>query len=257
MTNCVAKVEYDGEGFFGMQRLSGGSEKRTVQGVLEKEISKVFEEEVKVVYASRTDRGVSAYGQVISFYISREVNNAQLRLLCGRINRLLPEDVQILTLAVADEGFAANRGARNKVYEYRVFNGATLPPLRRHGCLHVRQPLNVAAMRAGAAFLVGEHDFTSFCKAECEKNVKTRTIFSIDIDVVSAGENERGCFVTFEVKGDGFLQHMVRIVVGTLLAVGRGEIEASDVEQILQARDRRHKGKTESARGLVLVEVNY
>jgi tRNA pseudouridine38-40 synthase len=239
-------VEYDGTDFFGFQMQKDG--KRTVQKVLQEVLLKFFNEDIKITYASRTDRGVHADGQVVGFSTKRQEEPLELR---NRLNMLLPDDVKISKVEMAPEGFDAGRNIESKKYRYEICNADYLMPMFRHTSLFVYQQLDVEKMQQAASILQGTYDFTSFCSAECEKEDKVRTIF--EIAVIKMQDRT----IWIEIEGNGFLQHMVRIIVGTLIEVGKGKLSSQDVKNILEKKDRRHKGKTESPRGLTLVNVKY
>ena len=241
-----AVVEYDGKGFHGFQ-MQKNEKLRTVQRVLEEVLSSVLNESIKISYAGRTDKGVNAARQVISFDTNSKMLPGKFKEV---LNRLLADDVKIVELTKEKEGFDARRNIKSKTYGYNIWNGAYVPPLKRHYFLHVPQLLNIEKMKEAAEVLTGTHDFTSFCSTECEKENKVRTIF--DIFIKKTDEH-----VHIMISGSGFLQHMVRIICGTLIMVGKGQLAADDVRVILERKDRKHKGKTEKPHALTLVKIEY
>jgi tRNA pseudouridine38-40 synthase len=242
-----AVLEYDGTDFHGWQVQAGG---RTVQGVLEEAIAAIHGSRAPVVAAGRTDAGVHAEGQVVSF---RAATALAPERLAAALNARLPADVSVLSLEEAPPGFHAVRDAVSKVYRYGLLQGRESRPLLRRITWRVPQRLNLARMRRAAALLVGRHDFRSFRTnpGVGEGALGTvRTLHRLDV-------RRRGDLVTVEAEGDGFLYNMVRCIVGTLVDVGRGRWPPERVGEILEARDRSAAGPTAPARGLVLVSVDY
>jgi len=238
-------IEYDGEAFSGWQKQPG---RRTVQGAIEEALAVIAREELRVQGASRTDAGVHALGQVASFETERVL---ETRKLAGSISALCRPDAAVVRAELAPPGFNARRDARGKRYCYRVLNRATPSPLRARTSWHIRDPLDLGAMRAAAAILVGTHDFAGFRAADCGREETVRTITAIDV-----GEREGG-LVEMEVRGTAFLKNMVRIIAGTLVAVGLGKMATADVARVLETCDRTLAGQTAPAHGLTLVEVFY
>lgn len=245
MPNHRLDVEYDGTDFAGWQEQPGA---RTVQGVLEAAFLVVTGAATDVHGAGRTDAGVHAEGQVAHARVATRLDPQTLR---RALNGVLPRDVAVRALVVAPDAFHARRSARSKLYRYRLWTGATRSPLRERTALWVRGPRDLAAMRAFAAALVGRHDFASFQAAGSAAGPTVRTLARCEILGAWGGD------VAIELEGDGFLRHMVRNVVGTLLEVGRGRLAAAGAGALLAARDRSLAGPTAAARGLCLVRVEY
>ncbi|HLK89439.1 MAG TPA: tRNA pseudouridine(38-40) synthase TruA [Polyangia bacterium] len=239
-----AIVEYDGTNFAGWQRQPG---QRTVQGVLEDTLKEMTGESVFMRAAGRTDAGVHADGQVVTFDL--EVNIPPHGLLRG-LNSVLPEDVALVDVALAPADFDARFSARGKVYRYTVWAHFVRSPLRAQRAWHVRQPLDLEAIRAAAAALVGEHDFRAFRASDCERRTTRRIVRRIDVD-------RQGAVLTIDVEATAFLKNMVRILVGTLIDVGRGRLEPAAVARMLQTGDRAAGGMTAPAQGLTLLRVIY
>ncbi len=237
-------VEYDGTGFAGWQRQPG---QRTVQGVLEDTLKEMTGESVFMRAAGRTDAGVHADGQVATFDL--EVNIPPHGLLRG-MNSVLPEDVALVDVALAPADFDARFSARGKVYRYTVWAHFVRSPLRAKRAWHVRQPLDLEAMRVAAAALVGDHDFRAFRASDCERRTTRRIVRRIDVD-------RQGAVLTIDVEATAFLKNMVRILVGTLVDVGRGRIEPAAVARMLETGDRATGGMTAPAQGLTLLRVIY
>jgi tRNA pseudouridine38-40 synthase len=238
-------IEYDGAAFSGWQVQPG---RRTVQGEVERALARILGEAVRVRGASRTDAGVHALGQVACFEIDRELDP---RKLAAGVSALCRPDAAVVRAEVAPPGFDPRRDARGKRYRYCVLNRATPSPLLRLTAWHVRAPLELGAMRAAAAVLVGTHDFRGFRAADCEREETVRTVTAIEI-----APRERQ-LVEIEVRGTAFLKNMVRIIAGTLVAAGLGRMTTDDVARVLETGDRTLAGQTAPAHGLTLVEVFY
>jgi tRNA pseudouridine38-40 synthase len=239
-----AVVAYDGTDFSGWQRQPG---MRTVQGCLEDGIRELLGEEVFVRGAGRTDAGVHADGQVCSFALASRI--PPHGLLRG-LNAILPIDVALQEVAEAQEGFDARFSARGKVYRYTVWNHMVRSPRHARTAWHVRRALDMAAIRSAAAELVGEHDFRAFRASDCERRTTRRIIRRLDVD-------RQGAVLTFEVEATAFLKNMVRILVGTLVDVGRGQLGVEAIARMLETGDRQAGGMTAPPQGLTLLRVNY
>jgi tRNA pseudouridine38-40 synthase len=239
-------LEYDGTDFAGWQSQAGGE--RTVQATLAAALAEIAGGPVRVVGAGRTDAGVHAEGQVAAATLATRLD---AETLARALNAKLPPDVAVRAALLAAHGFDPRREARSKLYRYAVWNGAEPSPLRRRRCPHVREPLDVAAMGKAAADLVGRHDFTSFQAAGSAARSSVRSLSRASVEGETGGE------VRFELAGDGFLRHMVRNAVGTLLEVGLGRRAPDSLPALLAARDRSRAGPTAPACGLTLVRVDY
>jgi tRNA pseudouridine38-40 synthase len=240
-------VQYDGTEFDGWQLQPGGA--RTVQGVLEAAISKLCGgEPARIAAAGRTDAGVHARGQVVAF--DAPVPRPMRAWVAG-LNGLLPEDVAVLEAAEALPEFDPRRWSLGKWYRYRIWNGPTRAPLERRRSWAVGPRLDLDAMRAAAAGLVGEHDFASFQAAGCAARTTRREIQRLEIS------GAPGEAVIVDVAATAFLRHMVRNLVGTLVEVGLGRREAGAMAALIEGRDRRLAGRTAPAQGLCLEAVYY
>jgi tRNA pseudouridine38-40 synthase len=245
LPNWRAVIEYDGTAFEGWQRQSGTT--RTVQGVLEEALARLARGRVAVIGAGRTDAGVHAAGQIANARAATRLAAPELQRAW---NALLPRDVAVRALAPAPPDYHARRAARGKLYAYRLWTGSVRSPLRDRRALWKRPPLDLAAMEDAAAELVGTHDFASFCAAGGDTRGTQRTITRAEWRGAVGGE------LHFEVEGPGFLRHMVRNLVGSLLEVGRGRRPPAWIAELLAARDRTRAGPTAPARGLTLVRVD-
>lgn len=239
-------LEYDGTDFAGWQSQRQGE--RTVQDTLAAALAEIAGERVRVLGAGRTDAGVHAEGQVAAASFATRLDAGTL---ARALNAKLPADLAVVAASLAAEGFDPRREANRKLYRYSLWNGAAPSPLRRRRFHHVREPLDVAAMAGAAAALVGRHDFASFRATGSRVGSTVRSLARASVEGEARGE------IRFELEGDGFLRHMVRNLVGTLLEVGTGRRPAGSMPELLGARDRTRAGPTAPACGLTLVRVDY
>jgi tRNA pseudouridine38-40 synthase len=237
-------LEYDGTAYHGWQVQP---DLPTIQGALQDCLARLAKGPVVVRGAGRTDAGVHALGQVASFA-------ADLRLapeaLCRALNGLLPRDIAVRHAIEAEAGFDAQFSARARTYRYTVLSRETRSALAARTSLFVPPPLELSAMQAAAAVLEGTHDFSAFRAGACAARSPVRTVHS-------SLWRQGGDFWQFEITADGFLQHMVRILVGTMLEIGRGRRDPAAMAAVLASRDRRRAGKTVPPHGLCLVQVHY
>ncbi len=240
---CIT-LAYHGARFAGWQRQEG---ERTAQAVVEQALEKLCGEPVRVQCAGRTDSGVHARGQVVSCRFASSVPAGKMVLALGAH---LPDDISALAAAHAFEGFDARSHAVGKRYVYRVLNRAARDPFDGGTSWHVRGALDLEAMRAAAAHLVGDLDFESFRSAHCEAAHARRYLWKVD--VTGAGER-----LLIDVRGNAFCRNQVRILAGTLVDVGRGRHAPDDVLRMLEAKDRTTAGMTAPASGLTFEEVYY
>jgi tRNA pseudouridine38-40 synthase len=247
MRNIKIVLEYNGSMFFGFQKQPGQS---TIQEVLEKALSGFFDRKMKISAASgRTDTGVHAEGQVVNFKTS---STHELWQIQKGLNALLPPPVVVKEIQAVAPNFHARYSVLSKVYEYRVWNHPCRSPLIAGRAFHVPYALNLAKMRQASRAFTGKHDFQSFTSVSALKKGTScvRTIKRFQI-------KRQGYLILVHVEADGFLYHMIRNMVGTLLEVGRGKRRAEDIAPILKARDRRLAGVTAPAEGLTLIKVTY
>jgi tRNA pseudouridine38-40 synthase len=245
MRNFKMILEYDGAAYCGWQRQDNGL---SIQKVLEEAIERITREKTVVIASGRTDAGVHAMNQVASFK-----SGALLpvdRMFLG-INSVLPEDIVVKDLQEAALEFNALKDALGKVYIYKILNQRLRPALGRRYFWFVRFSLNIDQMRQAASYLIGEHDFNCFCATGCDIKDRVRTLTDITITVKDEGMLE------ITVESGGFLRHMVRNIVGTLVDVGRGKLKPEDMRGIIESRDRKKAGVAAPACGLFLKEVKY
>ena len=238
-------IEYDGSEYYGFQKQK--STEQTIQGNLENSISKVANHSIKTFCSGRTDAGVHAFMQVVHF--DTESRRSTREWVRG-INSYLPHDIKVLWSKELDETFHARYSATHRSYLYRILNNQTPSALWSKRSLFVPQKLDIRAMRAASKYLIGEHDFSSFRGSGCQSNSPVRTIENIKI-------TKKNNFITFELRANAFLLHMVRIIIGTLLMVGKREIKPVEMKNILNEKDRRISGKTVSSSGLYFLGPKY
>jgi len=244
MRNLKLTLAYDGTDFHGWQIQPA---LRTVQGELRDALQKLFNHDVKVTGSGRTDAGVHAHGQVANVETIRSMDtDAVLR----GINALLPREVRVSSVEEVSPEFHARRSARAKTYEYHVWRDPIVSPFQVRYVYGFRYPLNEELMDRGTVHFLGPHDFTSFCAAATEIEDRTRTIFE------AAWERSETTWV-FRIRGNGFLQYMVRTIVGTLLDIGQGRFDPESLPEIFAARDRRLAGPSVPPHGLHLISVEY
>jgi len=242
--NIKLTVEYDGTNYHGWQFQANCE---AVQAVLERAISTFLRTPTRVIGSGRTDAGVHALGQVVSFSTDQELTAHRIR---RALNALTPDDVTIKKVEFVPDSFDPRRDARSRVYEYHILNRPTRSPFLLRRAWHLHQPLNLDAMRAAIRCLVGEHDFSSFRAAGCDAEHAIRRIFRTELE-------RRGDLVIFTVEATAFLRHMVRAIVGTLVEVGHGLRTPESFHELLERRDRSQAGDTAPAHGLYLLEVKY
>lgn len=244
MQNYKLTVAYDGSRFFGWERQP---DKDTIQGKLEAVLSQLGGSPVEVIGAGRTDAGVHARAMTANVFLDVDQPPEVIRDYC---NRYLPDTIAVREVKPCAERFHARYKAVGKTYRYTCFVGPVKPVFDRKYVTMLDYVPNVTAMEQAASYLTGEHDFAAFCGNPKMKKSTVRTVDSILI----ARQKDR---LTFTFHGDGFLQNMVRIMVGTLLEVGRGYWPPEEVAAILESRDRKRAGPTAPPEGLCLMKVDY
>jgi tRNA pseudouridine38-40 synthase len=258
------RVAYDGTGLVGWQRQAEGT---SVQGLLEEALGRLAGAAVTVHGAGRTDAGVHASGQVASVTLSVRIDASTVR---RALNATLPPAVRVLEVTDAPRSFHARYSARSKTYEYRMVNGPVAPPAALPTCWHVPYALDVAAMMGEAAALVGEHDFSSFrstggAMGSAVRRVLESSVGSYDLRSLAASPQlapvariEPARLLVYTVRGTGFLRHMVRAIVGTLVDVGAGRRPRGTIARLLAAAASRDEaGATAPPQGLCLAAVEY
>lgn len=245
MRNFKIVLQYDGTRYQGWQRQV--STDNTIQGKIEALLSKMCGAPVEIQGAGRTDAGVHAYGQAANFHIDTDKTAAEVM---EYMNTYLPEDISVISCEEKPERFHARLNAKGKVYCYHIWNSVRKPVFRRKYVHEVPGQLDMAAIRQAAEALCGTHDYQSFTSTKRGKKSTVRTVDSIDVE-------RKGEELIFTFKGNGFLYHMVRIMMGTLIEVGLGIRKAEDISSIIEAKDRSKSGHLIPGKGLVLMEVTY
>ena len=245
MRNLRLDLCYDGTRYRGWQRLTNSD--NTIQGKLETVLSRILGETIEISGSGRTDAGVHAKGQVANFHCENPMSAEEI---LAQLRQYLPEDIGVLSCKECSTRFHARLNAVEKTYCYRIWNSDQPCVFERKYVWVMPQKLDLENMRRAAVLLTGTHDFLAFCSNKHFKKSSVRTIYSLQIEEV-------GSELRFVVTGNGFLYNMVRILVGTLLAVGRGELAPEDVLEIMERRTRERAGETVPAKGLCLMEVVY
>lgn len=265
MKRVMLTVAYDGTAYRGWQIQAG---QETIEGVLNRCISELTGETVEVTGASRTDSGVHAMGNLAVFDTQSLIPAEKFSYA---LNQRLPEDIRIQKSQEVAADFHPRHCSSRKTYEYRIYNAPFALPVKRLYSYFTYVPLDVERMREGAAFLVGEHDFKSFCSVDTQAQTTVRQVDSVEVweenasgmvdmaeDAVHGREMQRpGREIVIRVAGRGFLYNMVRIMAGTLMEVGRGKLPPECVKDILAACDRRAAGPTAPACGLTLIGYEF
>ena len=261
MTTFRILLSYDGSDFVGWQRQAAGV---SIQGLLEDALRALDGREVAVAGAGRTDAGVHALGQVAAFTIAREIDPV---VLVRALNAHLPRTIRVLEAEAVPPDFHPRFGARAKTYRYRLWHGDVLSPFERAYAWHVPGRLDIESMGAAARLVEGRHDFAAFQATGSDVETTEREIMTSRISSVSdaepglpfgvAGVDGRGELVTYEVTGSGFLRHMVRVIVGSLVEIGRSRQPVEWLADVLASRDRTAAGPTAPPHGLFLVRVEY
>ena len=237
-------VAYEGTNYCGWQIQPNGI---TIEQVLNATLSSLLGEEITVTGASRTDAGVHSLGNVAVFETHTKMPAEKISFA---LNQRLPEDIVVQESCQVPEDFHPRFSKSRKTYEYRILNCRFRQPLERRTSYFYHYPLDVSAMQKAAAYLVGEHDFTSFASVHAQTNTYVRMIYALD--VVREGD-----MIRIRVQGNGFLYNMVRIIAGTLIQVGAGIKKPEDMESILAGKDRELAGPTAPAHGLTMIGLEY
>ena len=244
MKRIKLTVAYDGTNYCGWQIQPNGI---TVEEVLNRELSALTKTKVTVIGASRTDSGVHARGNVAVFDTDSPIPPDRIAYA---LNRRMPEDIVVIRSEEVPADWHPRYQNILKTYEYHILNSKMPDPTKRHTTYFVSYHLDIQKMREAAAYIVGEHDFASFCNIHTDVEDTVRTIYELAIE-------KNGEEWTIRIRGNGFLYNMVRIIVGTLLRVGRGFYTPEQVKEILEAKDRKSAGVTAPPQGLMLMQIEY
>ena len=239
-------ISYDGHLFYGYQVQPG---QRTIQDELEKALQTLHKakERIPVVSSGRTDSGVHAVGQTIHFDSPLSIPEAKWPYA---LNALLPDDISVRKAEAVNDQFHARFSAKRKEYRYMIYRGRHPDVFKRHYAYHVPYDLDMEKVQEASRFLVGTHDFTSFCATKTEVKDKVRTVYELEW-------SDTGDGLQMRIVGSGFLYNMVRIIAGTLLDVGTGKFSPGDIEKMILAKNRDAAGRTAPAHGLYLWRVIY
>ena len=245
MRNIRIKIAYEGTRYQGWQKQETSD--NTIQGKFETLLSRMCEEDITIQGSGRTDAGVHALGQIANFHTNSTMGLVEMLTY---INQYLPEDIAVTEIAEVAERFHSRLNARGKRYSYRIWNSSIPNVFYRKFAHIVTEELDLEAMREAATYLLGEHDFKSFTSTKKGKKSTVRRIDRIDIQ-------KEGELIIFTFEGNGFLYHMIRILVGTLLEVGLGERNSESLPAIMNAKNRELAGKLVPGKGLLLEEVFF
>ncbi|MBO6163417.1 MAG: tRNA pseudouridine(38-40) synthase TruA [Lachnospiraceae bacterium] len=238
-------LSYDGSRYYGWEHQPNTD--MTIQGKLENVLSKMTDSDIEVIGAGRTDAGVHAKGMVANAFLDTDLSEEEI---CDYMNQYLPEDICVNEVRVASDRFHSRYNALGKTYCYTCYVGGRKPVFQRKYVYVLEKEPNLEAMREAAELLMGTHDFASFCSNPRMKKSTVRKVDKIEI-------SRSGSFLNLTFHGTGFLQHMVRILTGTLLEVGFGKRDPGSMEDLLAAKKRALAGPTAPAKGLCLMKVDY
>lgn len=237
-------ISYDGTNYCGWQIQKNGI---TVEEIINRELTDLLKEDIAVIGASRTDSGVHAMANIAVFDTNTKIPAEKISFA---LNQRLPDDIRIQKSEQVADNFHPRYCNSTKTYEYKILNRRFPDPLNRLYTHFVYMPLDVDKMKKAAEYIVGEHDFASFCSAGSQVKTTVRTVYRLDVD-------KKDDIITIQISGNGFLYNMVRIIVGTLMKVGLGVYPPEHIKEIIDAKDRYAAGPKAPARGLTLVEIKY
>lgn len=244
--NIKAVLQYDGTNYHGFQ-IQSGQNLPTIQGTLEKVLRKILKEPIKIEASGRTDAGVHAKGQVINFFTNSKI---PIERIPAALNSRLPKDIVITSAREVSSNFHARYDAVAKHYIYTIYNNPISSPFYRNYVYHIPYTLDWEKIQKACKILEGTHNFKSFASARASTTNYIRTIYSLEVI-------QKDNLYHFSIKGDGFLYNMVRIIVGTLLEIGKGKREIDSIKEALLGQSRKLTGKTAPPHGLCLQEVYY
>lgn len=240
----LLRVAYDGTNYCGWQFQPNND---TVEGKLNEALSRLFDKKIMVIGASRTDAGVHADGNVAVFDVETTIPANKIKYA---VNNLLPEDIVVVESMTVDDDFHPRHCKCKKTYQYRILNTPLPDPNRRRNTYFYRGDIDMENMKKAAKYIVGEHDFVCFMASGSQVKDTVRTVYSLEL-------TRQDDVIIMTIQGNGFLYNMVRIIAGTLLMVGRGQLKPEDVEKIIVSKDRSKAGPTAPAKGLTLKGIIY
>lgn len=244
MKRVMLTVAYDGTAYHGWQVQPNGV---TIEGELNRVLKELTGEEIQVIGASRTDAGVHGLCNIAVFDTESNIPGEKFSYA---LNQRLPEDINVVDSCEVAEDFHPRHVSSKKTYEYKIYNAKFPDPTKRLYSYFTYTPLNVEKMQEAATYLIGEHDFKSFCAPAAVVETTVRTLYKAEVI-----QDEE--YIRIRVQGNGFLYNMVRIIVGTLMEVGSGKRQPEDIKTILEAKDRNAAGPTAPARGLMLINYEF
>ncbi|WP_057912393.1 tRNA pseudouridine(38-40) synthase TruA [Peribacillus muralis] len=245
MNNYKLTIQYDGGRYRGWQRL--GDSDDTIQGKIENVLTEMAGVKIEIIGCSRTDAGVHAFAQIANFKLGGNLTESEVM---NYLNRYLPQDISIKEVMLVPDRFHSRYNAKDKTYLYKIWNEQYTNPFMRKYSMHIEEKLDIERMKDACQYFIGAHDFTAFSNAKSKKKSMVREIYAIEIE-------ENDGFIEISVRGDGFLYNMVRKMVGTLIEVGLGEINAEQIPGILESKERVQTGRMAEAGGLYLVKVDF
>lgn len=240
----LLRVAYDGTEYCGWQSQPG---LRTVEGTLKSALDRLMRQDIKLIGASRTDAGVHAEGNVAVFDCDTTIPAEKIKYA---LNNLLPEDMVVVESVTVADDFHPRHCDCCKTYQYRILNTALPDPNRRRNTYFYRGDIDIDSMKKAAGYIVGEHDFACFMAAGSQVKDTVRTVYSLELE-------RQEDVITMTIQGNGFLYNMVRIIAGTLLMVGRRQLQPEALEEIISSKDRSKAGPTAPAKGLTLKRIEY
>ena len=246
MRRILLIIAYKGTNYCGWQKQNNAI---TIEETLNKALENLFKDKISVIGASRTDAGVHAKGNVAVF--DTENMTIKAEKIAYALNARLPEDIRVQESREVSLDFHPRYDKNRKIYSYKILNNPIEMPIYKEYTYHVYGSISVEQMRQAAKYLIGEHDFKSFCSVNTQVESTVRTIYNISIT-----KNEDN-IISIDIEGNGFLYNMVRIIVGTLLQVGIGKMGVDEVKTILESKDRNNAGPTAPAKGLILDWIQY
>lgn len=247
MKNIKLEIMFDGRNYYGMQKQNN---KPTIQGTIEKALKQLFNEDINLIYAGRTDRGVSANKMVANFFVDTKIKSDKIAFA---INQFLPANIKIIKSEEVDKNFNSRINAKKKTYCYSLYiSKIELPVYKFETCF--KNKLNFYKMKKAIKYLKGTKDYTSFVTSSCEIENKIRTISKVKLvkDIINEVEH-----IKFYFTGNGFLYNQVRIMVGTVILVGLNKIKPKEIKNILNAKDRSKAGSVMPPEGLRLIDIEY
>ena len=245
MKNYKLTIQYDGGRYKGWQRL--GKDANTIQGKIEKVLQVLTGENIEIIGCSRTDAGVHALAQIANFKTNKKLSEKEIK---DYLNHYLPEDISILKVEQVPDSFHSRYHAKDKTYLYKIWNREYSHPFLRKYSMHIAGKLDIDAMRRASSYFLGAHDFTAFSNAKSKKKSMVRELYAISI------EEENG-LICIRIRGNGFLYNMVRWIVGTLIDVGLGILDADQIPAMIESKERDKTGRLADAQGLYLESITY